>query len=176
MESISIHGSRSIQVKKSKRNARCEYPDILCDRARKASPSCRKFCVLCSKLTSTPCIFLTAFTVTVALVRKARNEFGRNFWHSFKSTNYHCITNIQETPDLSRQFLANYVFYRIEFSFIQIMNSFFRAARKREKCARIYLRRTAQTTTVCAKCVPCVALGVTTGKREYQILEIQIFL
>lgn len=58
MESISIHGSRSIQVKKkSKRNARCEYPDILCDRARKASPSCRKFCVLCSKLTSTPCIF-----------------------------------------------------------------------------------------------------------------------
>lgn len=119
---------------------------------------------------------LTAFTVTVALVRKARNEFGRNFWHSFKSTNYHCITNIQETPDLSRQFLANYVFYRIEFSFIQIMNSFFRAARKREKCARIYLRRTAQITTVCAKCVPCVALGVTTGKREYQILEIQIFL
>lgn len=77
--------------------------------------------------------------------RIARNEIGQNFWHSFKPTNYHCL----------------------EFSFIQIiMDSFFLGLLRKDKCSRINLRRTAETTTVCAKCVPFVALGLTTGNES----------
>lgn len=93
MESISIHGSRSIQVKKNPKEMHVANIRTFYVTARvRLHLHVESF--VFSVANSTPCIFLTAFTVTVALVRKARNEFGRNFWHSFKSTNYHCITNI----------------------------------------------------------------------------------
>lgn len=95
MESISIHGSRSIQVKKNPKEMHVANIRTFYVTARvRLHLYVESFVFSVANSPPLHTFSLTAFTVTVALVRKARNEFGRNFWHSFKSTNYHCITNI----------------------------------------------------------------------------------
>lgn len=95
MESISIHGSRSIQVKKNPKEMHVANIRTFYVTARvRLHLHVESFVFSVANSPPLHAFSLTAFTVTVALIRKARNEFGRNFWHSFKSTNYHCITNI----------------------------------------------------------------------------------
>lgn len=136
MESISIHGSRSIQVKKNPKEMHVA--------------NIRTFYVTARVRLH---LHVESFVFSVANSPPLHAFSWLHLqwqWHWLEKrvmnlveifgipSNQQIITALptsRKPPTYRDSFLLTMFFYRIEFSFIQIMNSFFRAARKREVCS-----------------------------------------